>query len=294
MVTKTDELCGTPGRSSSVDLPANRNTQFPVVSFLYVIDNNISMRKETETKGAMANATSGADCVEIKVIVCEKKERAAEKAFALSRQKAEQRHVYYFDTPRLDLFNKGVVLRARKVEKAADDSTVKIRPVEPEKIPAKWHRTHGFKIEADGVGSRMVRSASLSSEQSRGEIDDVVRGRRPIEKLFSPDQEVFLSEMGTGKINMKELEIFGPFDATRWKVKHPGLPYQITIEDWNLPDGEDLIEVSIKAESAQAAAAAAAFTGFLTELGLKPAGGQKTKTRLVLESFSRSKLKKAG
>ena len=139
----------------------------------------------------------------------------------------------------------------------------------------------------------MIRSASLSSCQCRGEIDEVAKGMRPIEKLFSSDQEDFLSEMGQGKIDMNDLEIFGPFDTTRWQIKHSGLPYRITIENWYLPDEQDLIEVSIKAPSAQAASAAAAFTGFLTELGLKPEGGQKTKTRVVLESFLKSKLKKA-
>ena len=82
-----------------------------------------------------------------------------------------------------------------------------------------------------------------------------------------------------------------PAPATRFKFKHPGMPYQITLEDWRLPDGEDLIEVSIKAPNAQAAAAASAFTGFLTELGLKPEGGQQAKTRVALESSL--KLKKA-
>jgi adenylate cyclase class IV len=98
------------------------------------------MTKELNTKGGMAKATAGADTVEIKVTVSEKKERSAWMAFGLTRQKGEQRHVYFFDTPRRDLLNKGVVLRARKIEKAPDDSTVKIRPVEPEKIGAKWRR----------------------------------------------------------------------------------------------------------------------------------------------------------
>jgi hypothetical protein len=95
--------------------------------------------------------------------------------------------------------------------------------------------------------------------------------------------------MGRGKIDIQELEVLGPVDALRWKVKHPGMPYQITIEDWRLPDGQKLMEVSIKAPSAQAAAAAAAFTGFLTELGLKPESSQKAKTRVVMEAFSKQR-----
>jgi hypothetical protein len=238
----------------------------------------------------MANATAGADAVEIKVSVVEKK--ATEKEFGLRRSEGQHREVYFFDTPRIELFGKGVVLRARKVENAKDDSTVKIRPVEPDEISEKWRGMHGFKIEADGIGARMIRSASFSVAQSRGEIDEVRCRRRPIERLFSADQEEFLSELGADKIDLENLEILGPVDAMRWQLKHPGLPYQLTIEDWRLPGGLSLIEVSIKAESAQAAAAAAAFTGFLAELGLKPESSQTAKTRAVLEAFS--KFRKAG
>ena len=233
----------------------------------------------------MANATAGANIVEIKVSVAERK--ATEKEFGLDRGEGQHREVYFFDTPRIELFGKGVLLRARKVEGDKDDSTVKFRPVEPDQVPAKWRRMRGFKIEADGVGARMIRSASFTVEQSRGEIDEVRCGRRPIEKLFSSDQEAFLSDLGAGPIDLDSLEILGPVDVMRWQLKHPGLPYRLTIEDWQLPGGQRLMEVSIKAESAQAAAAAAAFTGFLAELGLKPESSQKAKTRAVMEAFSK-------
>jgi hypothetical protein len=137
-------------------------------------------------------------------------------------------------------------------------------------------------------------AARTSVEQTQGEIDEVAGGKRPIEKLFSSDQEAFLSEMGSGPIYMKGLEVFGPVDVMRWKVKHPGLSCRITIENWHLPDGQDLIELSIKAPGAQAASAAAAFTGFLAELGLKPESAQRSKTRVVLDYFSKLKRKRAG
>ena len=74
-------------------------------------------------------------------------------------------------------------------------------------------------------------------------------------------------------------------DALRWKVQHDGLPYPITAEEWTLPDHRDLLEVSIKVPTAQAAAASAAFDSFLKGLHLQPQGGQETKTRIALEFF---------
>jgi hypothetical protein len=245
------------------------------------------MPKSSEGKGRIASATAGVDDVEVKVTVSEKKEAAAEKAFGLHRKQGEQRHIFFFDTFKLDLFNEGVVLRARKVEGGKDDSTVKIRPVDPDKITKKWRGLDGFKIEADGVGGRLIRSASLTVAQRRHEIEEVHQGKRSIAKLFSSEQEAFLSELSQLAFDFAALAALGPVSAVRWKLRHPGLPYEITAENWALPDKRDLLEVSIKVPGAQAAAATAAFSGFLNELGLKSEGGQQTKTRIVLEFFSK-------
>jgi hypothetical protein len=245
------------------------------------------MPKTSSGKGKIAGATAGVDDVEIKVTVSEKKEAAAEKAFELHRKKGEERRIFFFDTSRLALFEKGLVLRAREVAGEKDDSTVKVRPVDPGKIPAKYRGLAGFKIEADGVGERMIRSASLTVAQRRREIDEAHRGKRPIAKLFSSEQEDFISELSPVAVDFGALVVLGPVEATRWKVRHPGLPFEITAENWLLPDRRDLLEVSIKVPNAQAAAATAAFSGFLVELGLKPEGGQQTKTRAVLDFFTR-------
>jgi integrase len=43
------------------------------------------------------------------------------------------------------------VLRPRKVKGDVDDSTVKIRPVDPARIPIDWSETEGFEVEMDRV-----------------------------------------------------------------------------------------------------------------------------------------------
>jgi hypothetical protein len=211
-------------------------------------------------------------------------ERAAAQAFELAPKKAERRRIFFFDTAALVLFKAGVVLRAREVKGAQDDSTVKIRPIDPKKLAERWNTLPGFKIEADGVGNRMIRSASLSIEQGRDEIKAVEQRLRSIKKLFSDEQESFLAELSRVPVDFGALQVLGPVDALRWKVEHDGLPYPITAEEWTLPDGQDLLEVSIKVPAAQAGAASAAFDAFLKGLRLKP-GDQETKTRIALEFF---------
>jgi hypothetical protein len=233
----------------------------------------------------MADSTAGADAVELKVTISERNEKAAAEAFKLIPKDGERRSIFFFDTAKLELFKKGVVLRAREVKGGKDDSTVKIRPIDPKQITENWSRLNGFKLEADGVGDRMIRSASLSVEQGGDEIKAVAARLRPIEKLFSDKQEAFLRAMSPLQIDFESLTVLGPVDALRWKVNHEGLSHLITAEEWKLPDGRDLLEVSIKIPTPQAATASAAFDTFLRGLDLKPQGGQETKTRIALEFF---------
>ncbi len=238
-------------------------------------------------------AMAATDAVEIKCTIRPDQELRAERAMEVDEDTAEVRLVYFYDTPELDLFKARVVLRARLLKGDADDSTVKFRPVEPASIPKDWLRLKGFKLEADWVGDHVVCSASLTDLQQRDEIDEVAKGKRAIGKLFSSDQERFLREFYKGPLGFEKLRVIGPIRVLRWKPKHETFPHELTLEEWRLPSGEELVEVSIKAPPDQALEARKEFETHLRDLGLDPKGAQDTKTRTVLEYFA-SILKEAG
>ena len=85
------------------------------------------MATRPEPKDAVAARTAGAQSVELKVAVADKKERAAAEAFDLDPRKGERRRIFFFDTSARNHFEGGLVLRAREVKGGRDDSTVKIR-----------------------------------------------------------------------------------------------------------------------------------------------------------------------
>ena len=87
-----------------------------------------------------------------------------------------ERYIYFFDTPDLELFEQGVIARARRIVGAGHDSTIKFRPVEPDSVPAMWRKYSGFKIEADSGDKGVVKSASL--DDARGQGPDQAGGRR--------------------------------------------------------------------------------------------------------------------
>jgi hypothetical protein len=231
-------------------------------------------------------AMAAMEAVEIKCTIRPDQELLAERAMKVDEDTADVRLVYFYDTPDLDLFKTGVVLRARLVKGDADDSTVKFRPVEPAAIPRDWQRLKGFKLEADWVGDHIVCSASLTDMQVRDEIDEVAKGKRAIGKLFSRDQERFLSEFNKDTVEFGKLRVMGPIRVLRWKPKHETFPHELTIEEWRLPSGEDLVEVSIKAPPNKAPQARKEFDTHLRGLGLDPEGAQDTKTRTALEYFA--------
>ncbi len=228
---------------------------------------------------------SSVAAVEIKVTVKPDEELKAVRAMELNEDSAEVRIIYFYDTPKLKFFNAGTVLRARLVKGDDDDSTVKVRPIDPAKVSEEWRNLEGFKVEADWMGKKIVRSASLTVRQKRDEIDEVAKGKRPVYKLFDRDQVRFMAEFHDGFVDFEKLKPLGPIRVLRWEVKHKGFPYELTAEEWRLPNGDDLFEVSIKVAPDQAAEASKAFEAHLRELGIDPKGAQETKTRTALQYF---------
>jgi hypothetical protein len=239
--------------------------------------------KVTERKRkAFESKIEGSDKVEIKITVTGNDEKRAYDALELERRDAARRDIYFFDTPELTLNKAGVVLRARAVEDDDHDSVVKIRPVDPDKVDDKWHDVDGFKIEADAVGNKVVRSASFKVKQKKDAIEKVAKGKDPISELFSKKQKAFLAEFYDGPVGLDDLTVLGPVKALRADIERPGMAYTLTAEYWTLPDDSHLLEVSIKCPPEEAVVAREVFAAFLAGHGLDPNGAQATKTGLAL------------
>lgn len=234
---------------------------------------------------AFEASVAGAARVEIKVTIRDEEREKAIQALGLDLAKADARSIFFFDTPKLDLFNAGVILRARQIDGEPDDTTVKIRPVDPKTLDPQWLAADGFKLEADATGDKVVRSASLTAVQGKDEIQQVFLRKRKISKLFSPEQERFLGAFHPGVLALDDLAVMGPIPVLRECVEHPGMTYKVTAESWRLPDGSELLELSIKCQCQEASVARRIFEGFLAGLGLDPQGAQETKTRRALMCF---------
>jgi hypothetical protein len=238
------------------------------------------------TMGRVARAVAGAEAIEIKATVPEHQVGAALARFGLTERNDEERLIYFFDTPRLELLAAGIIARARRVIGDAHDSTIKFRPVQPQAIGERWRKYRDFKIEVDASEKAMVTSASFSMPVARGVIKRVASGDKPIEAVFTAEQEAFLKTVAGRTIAFSSLAVLGPLHAQRWRFDDAACPWPITAELWRREDGQRLMEVSIKAPIVQAAAAIGGFMAYLAEVGAERDDAEQTKTRWAMAWYA--------
>ena len=249
------------------------------------------MERGTATQGKVARAVAGAEAIEIKATIPDHQVGGALARFGLTQTNDEERYIYFFDAPGLDLMRAGIIARARRVVGGDHDSTVKFRPVDPASVDRKWHKYKEFKIEVDASEAALVRAASFSMPVAKGLIKRVASGRKPVAALFTPAQEAFLGTVAGRGIEFERLAVLGPLKAQRWQFEDPACPWPITAELWTRADGARLMEVSIKAPIVQAAVAVGGFMAFLAEVGAERDKNEQTKTRWAVEYYA-AKLKR--
>lgn len=250
------------------------------------------MKRGAATRGQVAKAMAGAEGIEIKATIPDHQVREALKRFGLTQRNDEERYIYFFDTPELELLSAGIIARARRTVGGEHDSTVKFRPVDPGSVGKKWRKYRDFKIEADASEKGLVKSASFSMPVARGLIKRVAAGSKGIAAIFTKEQEAFLAEMAGRALDFRRLAVLGPVMAHRWRFDDPACPWPITAELWKRGDGDHMMEVSIKAPAVQAAAAIGGFLAFLAEVGAERDAEEQAKTRWALDYYAARLLRK--
>ncbi|MEX1103976.1 MAG: hypothetical protein WED87_06985, partial [Dehalococcoidia bacterium] len=138
----------------------------------------------------LVEKASAMDSIEIKMSVPDT-QRMALADIGIDPMGGQIRQVYFFDTPGLDLFQRGVVLRARRNQRDDDDTVVKLRPVDPTKLPKKVRNSKNFKVEMDVTSAGYVISGSMKGVRKAGMVLQALNAKRSLEKLFTKEQRAF-------------------------------------------------------------------------------------------------------
>jgi hypothetical protein len=236
----------------------------------------------------LAALIGDADSVELKLTIPESDQRSAVEALDMDPLDAELRQVYFFDTPELSLFEKGVVVRARRVQNKGDDSVVKLRPVVPGELPEPLRDSDNLVVEVDAMPGGFVCSASLKHERCKTPVREAASGKQALSKLFSKEQRAFFAANSPEAIELDQLAVLGPIHVLKLKFSPKGYDRRLVAELWLYPDNQRILELSTKCKPAEAFQVAAETRAFLMGQGVNLHGEQQTKTRTALEFFSRA------
>ena len=228
----------------------------------------------------------GSDSVELKLTVPEVDHRTTVRALKMDPLEAQIRQVFFFDTPDLKLNKKGVVVRARRVQKKGDDSVVKLRPVVPSELPGRIRKSPSFGVEVDAMPGGFVCSGSMKGVPG-ADVRETVAGNGPIRRLFSKEQRAFYADHAPEGIALDDLSVLGPIFVLKLKFAPTNLDRKMVAEMWLYPDNSVILELSTKCAPSEAFDVAARTRVFLAERGVNLGGEQETKTRKALEFFSR-------
>jgi hypothetical protein len=243
------------------------------------------VRSDEELQNLLA-LIKDVDSIELKLTVPEPAQLSTARALGLDPLRAQIRQVLFFDTPDLALDGHGIVVRARRSQKKGDDTVVKLRPVEPSKVPRSLRKSPSFGIELVASPGGDVCSGSLKGTPSSAVVRQVMRGDSPIHKMFWAEQRALYAEHAPEGIGLGDLSILGPILVLKLKDSPEEFGRRMVAELWLYPDGSRIFELSTKCEPSEAFQVAAEARAFLSSRGVDLDATQQTKTRTALEFFA--------
>jgi len=230
----------------------------------------------------------GSDSVELKLTVPEPHQHSTVSALEVDPLEAQIRQVFFFDTPKLALDAKGVVVRARRIQGKRADSIVKLRPVVPSELAPELRRSGAFRVEVDALPGGFVCSATLKGSPAQDDVAKAASGNLPLRKLFSKEQRQFYAANAPETVSLDDLRVLGPIFVLKLRLDPPELGRRLVAEMWIYPDGSRILELSTRCETNEAFQVAAETRAFLVERGVDVSGEQETKTRKALRYFTRA------
>jgi hypothetical protein len=228
----------------------------------------------------------GADSVELKLTVPVGDRRAQSAALGVDPLESQVRQVYFFDTPDLALYENGLVLRARRMQRKGGDSVVKLRPVVPAELPDELRASPNFGVEVDAMPGGFVCSGSMKRAIDSKDVWRAALGERPLRKLFSKEQRALYDAHAPEGLAIDDLSILGPVFVLKLRFSPAGYDRKLVAELWLYPDNSMVLELSTKCPPSEAFDVATKTRVFLTDKGVDLSAEQETKTKKALEYFA--------
>jgi hypothetical protein len=222
--------------------------------------------------------------VELKFTVADASHEAVRALLGVGAERV--RNVYYLDTPDLTLRSHGVIARVRGGQRL-NDSVVKLRPMDPERVSAALRRREDFSVEVDVTPDSFICSGALKHRLGRHAVERAVQGRHGLRTLFSDQQLALIDGRLSGRVTADDLEALGPVEVHRTRPRYEGLGRGLELQEWMYPDGSRLLEVSTRCTAADLLQTAVQAKAFLDRHHIVQSGPRPTKADATLDYFTR-------
>jgi hypothetical protein len=196
---------------------------------------------------------------------------------ALAARGVTHGHIYFYDTPALDLLSKGVILRFRKG--AEIDLTAKLRPIPGE----KFVYASGGRYECEVDLNDGVENASFSL-QNNYLVAKAPETGEELFQLLSEGQKKLLEDSKV-QIDWRRVKRIAEIQSTSWTSRKKAPLGKLSLELWEWPGGS-ILEVSKRVVTDAGQATYVELRDLASKNGLGLNTDQRSKTAIALGAIT--------
>jgi hypothetical protein len=194
---------------------------------------------------------------------------------ALKARQETHGHVYFYDTPALDLLSKGVIIRFR--DRADVDLTVKLRPPSGGKLVDPSAVRDDYRCDVDVNDGVETESFSVMNKDLTAKAP--LTGDAIFQEL-SQGQKNLLRDAKV-QIDWKRVKRIAEIQSTAWTSRAKPPLGKLDLEFWEWPGGS-LLEVSTREATDGRLATFVELRDLANEKGLALNTSQRSKTEIAL------------
>jgi hypothetical protein len=194
---------------------------------------------------------------------------------ALQAKGETRGHIYFYDTPTLDLLSKGVILRLREGEEI--DLTAKLRPASGEKMVDPTRSGKGYKCEVDLNDGIENQSFSVQNEYLAVRVPET---GKELFRLLNAGQKRLIAASKV-QIDWKRVRRVAEIQSTSWAVSAKPPLDKLSLELWEWPGGR-VLEVSTKGTLGAGQVTYSRLRELANKNGLALNSNQHSKTAIAL------------
>jgi hypothetical protein len=178
------------------------------------------------------------------------------------------RQVAFVDTDGLALHRAGVAIRLRRTQHQAPDLTVTLRSADFASLPADVRGLPEVEIAVEASLDGPTTCCSATSTLPGRRARDVLGGRLGVDQVMTGPQRDLLGQALPGGLPLGELTVLGPFHVLRSRFVPTGYPRRLVAEQWFLPDGARILELTTRCTAGLAPGIADETRRFLARHGV--------------------------